>query len=98
MGVIGTGATAVQMITEISKNVGELFVFQLKPEYCVPLGNSKIDDEAQKNIKKSYPEIFKKCKESFGSFLHDFDERSALEVPAEERERLYEKLSKLHQG
>ena len=92
VGVIGTGATAVQMITEISKNVGELFVFQLKPEYCVPLGNSKIDDEAQKNIKKSYPEIFKKCKESFGSFLHDFDERSALEVPAEERERLYEKL------
>jgi cation diffusion facilitator CzcD-associated flavoprotein CzcO len=92
VGVIGTGATAVQMITEISKNVGELFVFQLKPEYCVPLGNSKIDDEAQKSIKKSYPEIFKKCKESFGSFLHDFDERSALEVPAEERERLYEKL------
>ena len=92
VGVIGTGATAVQMITEISKNVGELFVFQLKPEYCVPLGNSKIDDEAQKDIKNRYPEIFKKCKESFGSFLHDFDERSALEVPAEERERLYEKL------
>ena len=28
-GVIGTGATAVQMITEISKDVGELYVFQL---------------------------------------------------------------------
>ena len=92
VGVIGTGATAVQMITEISKNVGELFVFQLKPEYCVPLGNGKIDDESQEEIKKKYPEIFRKCRESFGSFLHDFDERSALEVSAEERERLYEEL------
>ena len=92
VGVIGTGATAVQMITEISKDVGELYVFQLKPEYCVPLGNRKIDADTQKDIKKRYPEIFKKCKDSFGSFLHDFDERSALDVPAEERERFYEEL------
>ena len=92
VGVIGTGATAVQMITEISKDVGELHVFQLKPEYCVPLGNRKIDADTQKDIKKRYPEIFKKCKNSFGSFLHDFDERSALDVPPEERERFYEEL------
>ena len=92
VGVIGTGATAVQMITEISKDVGELYVFQLKPEYCVPLGNRKIDADTQKDIKKRYPEIFKKCKNSFGSFLHDFDERSALDVPPEERERFYEEL------
>ena len=92
VGVIGTGATAVQMITEISKDVGELYVFQLKPEYCVPLGNRKIDANTQKDIKKRYPEIFKKCKNSFGSFLHDFDERSALDVPPEERERFYEEL------
>ena len=92
VGVIGTGATAVQMITEISKDVGELYVFQLKPEYCVPLGNRKIDADTQKDIKRRYPEIFKKCKNSFGSFLHDFDERSALDVPSEERERFYEEL------
>ncbi|MEC9247734.1 MAG: NAD(P)/FAD-dependent oxidoreductase [Pseudomonadota bacterium] len=92
VGVIGTGATAVQMITEISKNVGELFVFQLKPEYCVPLGNGKIDGKTQQDIKKRYPEIFEKCRKSFGSFLHDFDDRSALEVSSEEREQLYEEL------
>ena len=43
-------------------------------------------------MKASYPEIFKKCRESFGSFIHNFDERSALEVSDEERNALFEKL------
>ncbi len=92
VGVIGTGATGVQVIQEVAKSADEMFVFQMVPEWCAPLGNSPIDDETQKEIKASYPEIFKKCKESFGSFLHTFDPRSAVEVSAEEREALFEKL------
>jgi cation diffusion facilitator CzcD-associated flavoprotein CzcO len=92
VGVVGTGATGVQVIQEMAKTADELFVFQMVPEYCAPLLNSPIDDETQKEIKASYPEIFKKCRESFGSFMHTFDPRSALEVTPEEREALFEKL------
>ena len=92
VGVIGTGATAVQLITEVAKNVGHLTVFQRTPNYCVSLRNSPIDPETQARIKASYPEIFKKCRETFGAFLHGFDERSALEVPADERHAILEEL------
>ncbi len=90
--VIGTGATAVQAITEIAKTVGHLTVFQRTPNWCAPLHNSKIDAATQARIKATYPEIFALCRDSFGCFIHQADPRKALEVSAEEREAFYEKL------
>jgi len=92
VGVIGTGATAVQAITEIAKTVGHLTVFQRTPNWCAPLHNSTIDATTQTRIKATYPEIFARCRESFGCFIHDADPRKAMEVSAEEREALFEKL------
>ena len=92
VGVIGTGATAVQLITEIAKEVGHLTVFQRTANYCAPLRNRPIDPETQREIKANYPEIFKKCNETAGSFIHDFDRRSALSVSPEERLEQYERL------
>ena len=46
----------------------------------------------QLEIKASYPEIFERCRESHGCFLHKTDLRKALEVTPEEREAFYEKL------
>jgi cation diffusion facilitator CzcD-associated flavoprotein CzcO len=90
--VIGTGATAVQAITEIAKTVGHLTVFQRTPNWCAPLHNSPIDAATQARIKATYPEIFARCRQSFGCFIHDADPRKALEVSAEEREAFFEKL------
>jgi cation diffusion facilitator CzcD-associated flavoprotein CzcO len=92
VGVIGTGATGVQLITEIAKEVGHLTVFQRTANYCAPLRNRPIDPETQRKIKANYPVIFKKCNETAGSFMHDFDRRSALSVSPEERLEQYERL------
>ena len=92
VGVVGTGATGVQLITEIAKEVGHLTVFQRTANYCAPLRNREIDDETQREIKASYPEIFQRCLETPGSFMHQFDPRSALEVSDEERMEQYETL------
>jgi cation diffusion facilitator CzcD-associated flavoprotein CzcO len=92
VGVIGTGATAVQLITEIAKEVGHLTVFQRTANYCAPLRNGLIDPETQKKIKASYPEIFKKCRETVGAFIHEFDPRSALDVSPKERQAFYEEI------
>jgi cation diffusion facilitator CzcD-associated flavoprotein CzcO len=92
VGVIGTGATAVQLIPEIAKEVAHLTVFQRSANYCSPLRNSPIGPDWQREIKASYPAIFKKCSETPGSFMHEFDPRSALEVSPEERLAQYERL------
>ena len=92
VGVIGTGATGVQLITEIAKEVAHLTVFQRTAHFCAPLRNSPIDAQTQREIKASYPAIFKKCMETPGSFVHQFDPRSAMEVSPEERLEQYERL------
>ena len=88
--VIGTGATGVQTIQEIAKNVGQLPVFQRTPNYCAPLHNSPIDAAEQRDIKASYPEIFRKCRASHGGFIHDADGRYAMRITDEERQAFYE--------
>ena len=90
--VIGTGATGVQAITEIAKTAGSLTVFQRTPNCCAPLRNSQIDAETQRRIKATYPEIFARCRETWGGFIHQAEPRNALAVSEEEREAFYEKL------
>jgi cation diffusion facilitator CzcD-associated flavoprotein CzcO len=90
--VIGTGATAVQLIPIIAKEVAQLTVFQRTPNYCAPLRNSLVTEETQRRFKATYPEINKKCLETPAGFPYDFDHRAALEVPREERLALYEEL------
>jgi len=92
VGVIGTGATGIQLITEIAKEVGHLTVFQRTANYAAPLRNGPIDPETQRQIKANYPEIFKRCSETAGSFIHKFDPRSAFDVTPEERLEQYERL------
>jgi len=89
--VIGTGASGVQAITEIAKTVGHMTVFQRTPNWCAPLRNGLIDAPTQKRIHATYPEIFARCRDSYGCFIHDADPRNAMEVTAQEREALYEK-------
>jgi len=90
--VIGTGATGVQTIQTIAKDVGHLTVFQRTPNWCAPLHNSKIDRATQKKIKAGYPEMFRRCQETFACFVHTPDNRGTFEVSDEEREAFFEKL------
>jgi cation diffusion facilitator CzcD-associated flavoprotein CzcO len=90
--VIGTGATGVQTIQTIAKEVGSLTVFQRTPNWCAPLHNSKIDPETQKKIKAGYPDMFRRCQETFACFLHTPDPRGTFEVSDEEREAFLEEL------
>ncbi len=92
VGVIGTGASGVQLITEIAKEVSHLTVFQRTANFCAPLRNSAIDDETQREIKANFPAIFEKCLQTPGSFMHEFDTRSAMSVSPEERLEQYERL------
>jgi cation diffusion facilitator CzcD-associated flavoprotein CzcO len=90
--VIGTGATGVQTITEVAKTVGHLTVFQRTPQWCAPLHNGKISEGEMREIRANYPEIFARCQETYGCFIHATDPRATNEVTPEEREAFWEKL------
>jgi cation diffusion facilitator CzcD-associated flavoprotein CzcO len=90
--IVGTGATAVQAIPELAKVAGHLAVFQRSPNWCAPLRNGPIDDETHASIRARYREIFDRCRNTYGGFIHDADRRKALEVTEEERRGFYEEL------
>jgi cation diffusion facilitator CzcD-associated flavoprotein CzcO len=92
VGVIGTGATGVQVIQTIAAQVAHLTVFQRTANYCVPQRNAPLTDPERDDIKRNYAEIFARCRESYGGFIHTFDPRSGLEVSENEREAKFEAL------
>ncbi len=90
--VIGTGASAVQLIPEVAKDVGELVVYQRTPNWNSPLNNGKITDEEQAEIKATYDEIYHACMHSFAGFAHKASRLHAFDETKEQRWALYEKL------
>ena len=92
VGIIGTGATAIQAIPEIAKQAKHLTVFQRRPNWAAPLHNSKIGKEEMEAIKSRYDEIYAHCARTPSWFIHEADPRKTLDVPPEEREAFWEKL------
>ncbi|KAI1609888.1 hypothetical protein EDD36DRAFT_410564 [Exophiala viscosa] len=92
VGVIGVGATAIQLIPEVAKMAKSLTVFQRTPNWAIPLHNSKISDEEMETIRKGYPELLKKIDGSRLSFMHDIVTDSIWEATPEEREAFWEFL------
>jgi cation diffusion facilitator CzcD-associated flavoprotein CzcO len=92
VGIIGTGATAVQTIQEIAKTVGHLTVFQRTPNWCAPLHNGKISKAEMDDIRARYNEIFALCRTSPGCYIHAPDPRKTLETSPADREAFWERL------
>ena len=92
VGVIGTGATGVQVIGAIAKEVGSLTVFQRRPNWCAPLHNSPISPEEMAEIKAGYDEIFEQCRSTPNGFLHGPDRRELSEVAEDEKRAFWERL------
>jgi cation diffusion facilitator CzcD-associated flavoprotein CzcO len=90
--VIGTGATAIQFIPEIAKEVSHLTVFQRRPNWAAPLNNSVISDEEMASIRARYDEIFATCARTPGGFEHEPDRRPFNDVTREERIALWDSL------
>ncbi|MEM7324422.1 MAG: NAD(P)/FAD-dependent oxidoreductase [Actinomycetota bacterium] len=92
VGVMGTGATGIQVIADIADKVGELFVFQRRPNWSTPLNNGPISEEEMAEIRDRYDEIFQNCATSPGGFEHVPDWRGFWNVPAEERRQKWDEL------
>ena len=91
VGVIGTGATGIQVIAEIADKVAELTVFQRRPNWSTPLNNAAISEEEMGRIRARYDEIFANCAASPGGFEH-VPRWGFWDMTAEERRALWDEL------
>ena len=92
VGIIGTGATAIQAIPVVAEQAAELTVFQRRPNWAAPLNNYEISDAKMADIRARYDEIFATCARTPGGFEHEPDRRGFWEVSREEREAMWTRL------
>lgn len=90
--VIGTGATAIQLIPEVAKEAAHLTVYQRRPNWAAPLNNASISPAEMAEIRARYDEIFEQCRQSPGGFLHSADRRGFWNLSREERLAFWDEL------
>jgi cation diffusion facilitator CzcD-associated flavoprotein CzcO len=91
VGVIGTGASGVQIVQEAGKVAREVTVFQRTPILALPMRQQALDKQAHETLKRGYADTFRIRHEEHRNFV-DIDgiDKSALEVTEEERLAAYE--------
>lgn len=91
VGIIGTGATGVQLTPPIAEEAAHLYVFQRTPHYVVAGQNRPIDDERRAEIARNYDEIWRAVKGHSFAMPFVSSGRKAAETSAAERDLAYEK-------
>jgi len=92
VGVIGTGASGVQVVQEAAKVASEVTVFQRTPILALAMQQRRLTREEQDEAKAHYPERFQKRLRSNSGFDYDEGRGSSLNVSDEERRATFERL------
>ena len=90
--VVGSGATAIQLIPEVAKVAKSLTVFQRRANWAAPLNNGPITESDMDEIRQRYDEIFATCARTPGGFEHEPDRRGFYDVSPQERRELWDRL------
>jgi cyclohexanone monooxygenase len=90
--VIGTGSSGVQVIQELAKVAGALYVFQRSPTWCTPLGNGPLSAEELEGVRRNFPTIDAQCDNGFAGDPRVAIDKSIFEVSEQEREETLERL------
>ena len=93
VGIIGAGATAVQMLPVVAQTAGSVTLFQRTPNYVLPAVQQPMTSDWEREIKEEYAAIIRKCRDHvFGMAFDSPVGRLALETPQGDREAIFESL------
>ena len=92
VGIIGTGASAVQAIPRIAQQAARLTVFQRTANWVLPAWNRAAEPEFDAWVKANYADIRARCLASGGAVPFDPPSRAASEVSDAERDAIFESL------
>jgi cyclohexanone monooxygenase len=91
VGIIGAGATTVQMVPVMAKTAESVTVFQRTPNFILPAMQRPMTPEWEKEIKDNYDEIVAKCRNHvFGMAFDSPVGRNVADTPPEEVQRVFE--------
>ncbi len=91
VGIIGAGATTVQMLPEVAKEAASVTVFQRTPNFVLPAMQRPMTAEWEKDIKENYDEIIAKCRNHmFGMAFDSPVGRNLADTPADEVQKIFE--------
>ena len=90
VGVIGTGASGIQVIQEVAKTAGELVVFQRTPNFATPMRNRPYSAEEQDWNAAHMTDIRSKASPVSGADLGQIRPSIFAESPEDVRARLTE--------
>jgi cation diffusion facilitator CzcD-associated flavoprotein CzcO len=91
VGVIGTGSSGIQSIPLIAEQASHLHVFQRTPNFSIPAHNGNLSAQTLEDWNANRAAYRDSARNSvFGVRTIDPSEKSALETPHEERQRVYE--------
>jgi cation diffusion facilitator CzcD-associated flavoprotein CzcO len=85
--VVGTGATAVQVIPEVAKEAEHLTVFQRTPNYVMPSRNHPLEENQRREIKRNYDQIWAQAEQQVFAFPMDPAGRVAADMTSPEQHR-----------
>ena len=84
VGIIGSGASAVQAVPLIAREALELTVFQRTPNYVMPARNAPVPDDVREARKRDYAGIRERIRTGNFGFELVFEETPMAEVSDEE--------------
>lgn len=90
--VVGTGASAVQVIQEIASDVGHLTVYQRTPNLALPMQQSKNQKAWKFPHHSQYAKVFADTRKSFFGMDRNFAESNTMGVPVDKRQQYFEDL------
>ena len=89
VGVVGNGATGIQVIQTAAKTAGHLTVFVRTPQYVLPMKNPKYTPAEQEGYKARFAELSKTLPHTFTGFEYDF-EHAWADLTPEQRHQVLE--------
>jgi cation diffusion facilitator CzcD-associated flavoprotein CzcO len=90
VGVIGTGSTGIQIVQEVGKEAGELFVYQRTPSFTMPMRNEALEPEYVAEVKRHYPGIREAARNSAVGGVRPQSTRAFYSVTPKQRRQLLE--------
>lgn len=92
VGVVGNGASGLQIVQTLAKEDCELNVFIRTPCFTIPMRQRSIPPEEAEMMKGYYDGIFDRCYNSVSGFPHNTRFQSAHQATLEERKELFDEL------
>jgi acetone monooxygenase len=72
VGIVGAGATGIQVIQTIASQVGHLKVFLRTPQYTIPMNNPKYTDAVWAGFSSRFHEMKERVQRTFAGHVYDF--------------------------